>query len=206
MLEAIKDAGAIVATFGGVWLAWRGLETWRKEVIGKRDIEIAEATLVSFYKAEENLKALRSPMVWWFEGQSRSPQEEESEDTERRRNALYAPLERLKNQNDFWIEFYASRHRARVAFGQEALAPFNDMDLSVREFRAAADTRYQHMYRDEQGLRQDTRREFESVIWQLEGDEIARRTAAAIEKIEGICLPKARWQERRRWWGEKRSG
>ena len=47
-LDAIQAA----SVFFGVFIAWRGLRTWRHEVIGRRQIEVAEEALGAFLRLE----------------------------------------------------------------------------------------------------------------------------------------------------------
>ncbi len=62
--EFIK-AVALVFTAGAActaaWIAWRGLNKWRDETIGKRKAELAEDVIADFYEAREIILEARSP-------------------------------------------------------------------------------------------------------------------------------------------------
>ncbi len=62
--EVVKVLGS-VATAGAAWfaatIAYRGLNKWRAETIGKRKAELAEEVIADFYEARDIIIAARSP-------------------------------------------------------------------------------------------------------------------------------------------------
>ena len=66
IFAAFLSAGAAIFVSG---VAIYGIKSWRKEFKGKRDIELAEEVLELFYKAEDAITAIRSPLGYTSEGQ-----------------------------------------------------------------------------------------------------------------------------------------
>lgn len=64
--EIIKVLGSIAtggAAITGAIVAWRGLEKWRSETIGKSRYEVAVAALADFYEMDEIIRASRNPFI-----------------------------------------------------------------------------------------------------------------------------------------------
>lgn len=57
----IKIAQIIVASIG-VFVAWRGLKTWQRQMHGQNKYELARKILLSFYQARYQMQILRSPV------------------------------------------------------------------------------------------------------------------------------------------------
>lgn len=191
MLEVIQGWLTAIATGAGAYVAIGGLNAWRRETTGKRDIELCQAVIERFYEAEQRMNALRSPLSYASEGQTRKRDEGETEDESYRRDILFVPLARLEAQSEFWSEFYSYKFRMRALFGEKAAAAFDIVDDAYRSFRAAAGVRYQALYRNPEGLNVETQMRFEERIWAglADHDEIANKMSAAINVMEGICIP-----------------
>lgn len=208
MLDNLQALLTIVATATGIYVAVGGLNAWRRETTGKRDIELCQAVIEKFYEAEYKMKILRSPFSRGGEGGSRKREEGESESEAERRDILFVPLARYNDQFEFWAELMSFRFRMRALFGKEADDAFGPIDDAIRSFRASASTRYQMLYGDPQGLSMSSRKDFEKDIWEgaSQPDAIAAQMKEAIERMEAICVPivratrpTARFRE---WWNK----
>ncbi|MGN7883616.1 hypothetical protein [Ensifer sp. 22460] len=191
VLEVIQGWLTAIATGAGVYVAVGGLNAWRRETTGKRDIELCQAVIERFYEAEQRMDALRSPASYASEGKTRQRDESESDEERDRRDHLFVPLARLESQSEFWSEFFSYSFRMRALFGENAAAAFDTVDAALRSFRAAAITRYQALFRNPNGLNAETHQRFEERIWAgyAERDEIAAKMAEAIKAMEAICIP-----------------
>src|SRR5438105_2401753 len=91
--EIVKVSGA-VATAAAAWFAavtaYRGLEKWRSENLGKRKAELAASVLANVYEAETVLRAAREP--WVLPHERTKQQGVADEITE---NSNYVPERRL---------------------------------------------------------------------------------------------------------------
>ncbi len=63
-------------------LAIYGIDSWRREFQGKRQIELAEETLALFYEAREAIMSIRS--IGGYEGEGKSRQRKEGETPEQK--------------------------------------------------------------------------------------------------------------------------
>lgn len=191
MIEQLQNWATLFATLMGVYVAFGGLRAWRRETTGKRDIELCQTVIEKFYEAEHKISLLRSPMSYDYEGEARKTDEAESEDEKRRRNLLFVPLARFNSQWDFWSEFLSYKFRMRALFGEDAASSFEEIEQVLRSFRASAQTRYQALYSNPDGLSLTSRNRFEEAIWEglAEDDRLKTSVKTAIVKMENICIP-----------------
>src|SRR5207247_1828994 len=91
--ELIKALGA-VAMAAAAWfaavIAYRGLEKWRSETLGKRKAELAADVLAAVYEMEEIIRTAREPWVLVHETAPRKDVPDEIA-----KEANYAPEARL---------------------------------------------------------------------------------------------------------------
>ncbi|PSH68639.1 hypothetical protein CU102_12845 [Phyllobacterium brassicacearum] len=204
MLQTVQDLFTLIATGSGIYIAVAGLNAWRRETTGKRDIELCQNVIERFYEAEHKMNVLRSPMSYSQEGESRAKAENESEEEKNRRDTLFVPLARLNQQSEFWSDFFSYKFRMRALFGADAVAAFDKADEAHRSFRAAAIVRYQSLFHNPAGLGSESRMNFEKTIWGSSGktDEIAEQMRSAIRDMEAICVPIVRSTRPsiRNWW------
>jgi hypothetical protein len=170
-----------------------GLRAWKRQIIGKRRIEVAEEALLAAYKARNAMSYVRNPASFGGEGATRPRREGEDQGIAMARDAEFAPLERLQKANADFAELEKTRLLCEVHFGPEAAEPFNAILESRNAVWIAASTLvgYTEHQRELQAqwiqrLRRD--------IWESYGapdtkDAIAEKVTEAVKKIEGLCRP-----------------
>ena len=173
--EVVKMLGA-TATAGAAWFAaytaFRGLEKWRAETIGKRKAELAEDVLADFYQARDIINAARSSGGFVNEGRTREREDWESEDDTRILNAYYRTSERLASKADFFAQLYARHYRFIAIFGKNAAKPYNDLLALRSEILIAVRmliTSYRH--RERPGLQDNIERWEAKIGWGLSDDD-----------------------------------
>src|SRR5206468_9776871 len=97
------QATSIAVTAG---FAIAGLSAWRRQLVGKRKIEIAEDTLVAVYKVRDAFTYLRSSGAFTTEGQSRPNRENETESVRSLRDTYFVPLERMQATSDAFAQLW----------------------------------------------------------------------------------------------------
>jgi len=194
MLENIQSLLTIVATGTGIFAVVTGLQAWKRELTGRRDIELCQKVIELFYEAEQEIKKLRSAFSYpEVESKERPKHAAETDKEKKLRDDIYVPLARFYQQQEFWVEFFAHKFRMRALFGLEGANPFNIVDEVLRGFKAAATTRYNCIQGDKLELDADTRQNFEAKIWEIsEDDETNKNIERAIGEMEEICIPVVR--------------
>jgi len=211
MLE-IVDFLAKIAALAAAYVAFRGLYTWRRDFIGRRQLELAEDALVLFYKSRDAIAAIRSPMSWVGEGGEIERHDGESDFAFHSRTTVAPTFKRNEEYAPVFSDLEAMKYRYMARFGEAAAKPFDDLvHLRVRILVKAR--QYVTSYSVNFGERDDARArkqierrlEAESYFWSADKDgpveiEIARIMKVIEEHARGVMMatvvdtdPALRW-------------
>jgi hypothetical protein len=188
----VKVVGAM-ATAAAAWFAaitaYRGLNKWRAENVGKRRAELAEAVLADFYRLQEIYRGARAPFV--MTGELRS-MEGVSDDIAM--DEHFAPVRRLMEHEEFLSQFRVHRHAFAAVFGRDAAAPFDVMRQVYNDIQWATSCLMRH--KEVQTSREpgqiEQYKEWRGKIFQRvdpANDAIGRQIDAAVTAIEATCRP-----------------
>lgn len=67
LIEMVANAVTAVAAVVAVSIAWSGLNTWRSQLRGKAEYELARRVLKIVYEVREAMTSVRRPMIWMTE-------------------------------------------------------------------------------------------------------------------------------------------
>lgn len=191
--EAITAASAAVTAITVVL----GVTAWRREFVGRRRIELAEAALALFYEAVDAIKEIRSDFSYSSEGTTRKRSEGESEEEARFLDQAYVVFERYQRREKLFAELRSLKYRMMVIFGEPTGEPFDEINGVVNTILITARRLGTHYWpREKKGFTTEAKAEkyyeqrekYENIIWTplKEDDEIAPRVNRAVEKIEAI--------------------
>jgi hypothetical protein len=200
------DALQAVAVILGGGTAFAGLRTWRREVIGRKMIEVAEEALSAFYSAQDVIGWARSPHGYFGEGRSRPGRDKDEDDVLReRRDSLYVPVERLKRRETVFERLEAAAPRTVVHFGRDAGQAFHKMNEVFNKIHFAAFQLISMAGNTGEPNKRLMDELYKTIYMQYDGtDEIASQVNAAVSRIEDIVLPQLRrsagaWKRYRFW-------
>ena len=189
------EAIAVIVAAGSVIY---GVNAWRREFVGKRNIEFAEEVLATFYESRDVIDTIRNIFGSVGEGSSRIPAKNESKDETEIYNNAYVVFERYQKHSKLFNKLYAMRYRymARFGarFGKEASKPFDDLHSIINEiFIAANMLRFYWLENRKSALKSKEERkldikmirEQEAIIWkQGSKDTIVPRVNTIITLVE----------------------
>jgi len=193
MTNVISALAVMIAALSFV----AGVSAWKREFVGKRQIELAESVLAMFYEAEDAIREIRSPFSFGGEGKSRKRAEYEHEEASQLLDQAYVVFERYQKRERFFARLRSTRYRIMAAFGPSAAGPFDELSSVLNEILVAARMLGTH-YWPRQGLVDMEPEEFdrhladmrrqEAVFWYMgdEQDKIYPRVGAAVKKMEEI--------------------
>jgi hypothetical protein len=191
-VELVSNIAVIVASGTAIW----GINAWRREFKGKRDMELAEDVLCLFYRTERAIEAIRCWLSYSFESQTRAPEPDETPEQKEARDRAYVVLKRIQDRAEVFDQLYTLRFRFMARFGRDRAKPFDKMKGVISEMQVSARTLAQ-LWADQ--LRQGDRtsqptkeqiKKHEEVIWSMgEADQIEPHVKSIIEEIEAICRP-----------------
>lgn len=195
-----------------------GINAWRREYIGKRNVDLAEEVLALFYEARDVIRYIRSPFGVVGEGSTRSSDPKESPEEKQINDGAYVVFERYSKRQDLFNKIYSMRYRYMARFGKDSAKPFDDLNKIVNEIfssaRMLAYYRRDQSYRtwqNEEEFKQHLKemREQEAIFWEMSPDKdpIKPRLDAAIADIEAHSLKiigrQNTFQQIRQWFKAK---
>jgi hypothetical protein len=174
-----------------------GVSAWKREFIGKRQIELAESVLAMFYEAEDAIREIRNPSSYTDEGKSRKRADFEREEESQLLDQAHVVFERYQKREKLFAELRSIKYRFMATFGSQAGEPFKEMDKILNEIFISARMLGTHYWR-RQGRVQMSDEEFqkhldamhkhEAVFWYTGEDEdtISLRMRNVVQQVENI--------------------
>lgn len=194
VLEAIAVAIAALSFAFGV-------NAWRREFVGKRQIELAEEILTGFYEARDAIKTIRSPWSHSDEGSSRKRGESESREETELLNRAFIVHERFEKKQEVFNRLKTLRYRCMAHFGTHAGDLFIEMDKVVKEIFVASYMLGTHYWQAQRRSQSMSPQEFEkhlsamqihqAVLWEdwENPDPINSRLTIVVDGVESLCRP-----------------
>jgi len=187
----LRDIAVII----GIGIAIYNINSWRREHIGKRKIELAEDTLTLFYEAVDVIHYLRSPGSFASETKDIKQMNGESEDAYQARKNASVLLKRYNEHKELFSRIHAMRYRFMVQIGKEEAKPFDELRKIILELISSARRLSRlwarsHFRTEEQWTKhQQDVKKYESVFWEgwSENDSINPRVEKVLSDIERIC-------------------
>ena len=187
----LRDIAVII----GICIAIYNINSWRREHIGKRKIELAEDTLTLFYEAADVIHYLRHPFSFASETEDIERVNGESEDAYQARKNASVVLKRYNEHKELFSRIHAMRYRFMVQIGKEEAKSFDDLRKIINEVLASARrlsrlwARSRFRTEKEKVNHQQKVKKYEAVFWEnsIEEDPINPRVKKVLLDIERIC-------------------
>lgn len=199
-MECVKilESLAVIAASGvAIW----GINSWRREMRGRKEYELAEEVLALFYEAKDKISVIRSPFGYIGEGENRKERPNETPEEKRALNDAYVVFERYQKNQETFNRLHALRYRFMAIFGEDKVKPFYDLNNIVNEIFTAARMlgRLWHM-RSQTHLPRPQERydkiiedigKYEAIFWDSlkDTDPITQKVKSVILEIDKICKP-----------------
>lgn len=199
-MEFIKvlESLAIIAASG---VAICGINSWRREIKGRKEFELAEEVLALFYEARDKISTIRSIHGNVEEGKSRKPNPEETPDEQKALNDAYVIFERYQKNQETFNRLHALRYRFMAIFGSNKAKPFCDLNKIINEILISAHMlgKLWHMRSQTYLPRSEDRydkiikdiQKYEAVFWEgmQDPDPITLKVESIMSEIDKICEP-----------------
>ena len=125
--QIAQNASLILASLFAIY----GIDSWGREHIGKRRIELAEDVLALFYQARDAIESIRSPFGFGGEGSSRKPGPNERPEHKEALDQAYVLIERYSRHTELFARIHSLRDRVMAQLGSEAAAPFDSLNRII---------------------------------------------------------------------------
>lgn len=188
----IKDVFSIIGTIGALVIGTFWLFTWRRQLRGTSEYELAKKAIFKTYEVQQALQAVRNPMLYLSK--------EEVEAGRRLEEMQRIYDERMSSLYEKWVELQTIRLEARVIWSDEAHNCFNDIQQRIGDLKGAI---WLHFWMKGAyagpGVTVDNNPERiienNKVVYFLsEDDEFSQKIAKSVGKIENFFGPKIRGQ------------
>lgn len=177
------------ATIFAAVVAIYGINSWRREFKGKRNIELAEEVLELFYKAEDAITAIRSPLGYTSEGQ-RVIERLKTDGKESNISLQMAVLqERYEDRQETFQKLYTLRYRFIAHFGKDKARPFDDLKAIINSIFISAKMLFILEKSKDNASKEERIRDLEAKVeWGDEEKEtITSKVKEIVKQIEEIC-------------------
>jgi len=199
MVELATVAQAI-AIISACWAIISGVGAWKREFIGKRQIELAEHLLEKFFEVKDAVAFIRNPFSNAEEGKSRKRGDHESPDEATLLDRGYIVVERYQKKEHVFNEFNTLKYRCMAAFGPTTEEIFVNTNKAVNSIFISARVLATHywqrqgrvpMEKDEFQKHLDEMHRHESIFWDMDrkDDEIKTQLAEVQVKLEAVTAP-----------------
>lgn len=195
-ITAGKDIVVAAAAALAAYFAYLGLSTWRKELKGKSEYQLAKDVLKSVYEVREAFKHVRNPAIYQYEyPEDMTDHHGHLKQENRHEGTAHVYQERWKKMDEAFGKLESYHLDAQVEWGAE----FQDVIKSLRSCRAELLVTIQRMLErmkdpyDREVLSVDERAEQRSVLYHLgddsKHDKFTPVINAAIGEFEAWLRP-----------------
>jgi hypothetical protein len=125
MTELATIAQAI-SVFAACWAIISGIGAWKREFIGKRQIELAEQVLARFFEIRDAVSFIRNPFSHSDEGSTRQRGDHESSEQTQLLDRGYIVVERYGKKEAAFAEFNTLKYRFMASFGSQTEEIFSE--------------------------------------------------------------------------------
>lgn len=191
IMELITNISAILA----LWLAIYGIDSWRREYLGRKRTDTAEEALALIYEAADVIELIRHPVTFDSEyGEIERGEGESEAQWQARRNANIVFVRHKKHQ-ELFNKLYAMRYRLMAQFGADKAEPLTEIRTIVNEVLAAARALSRlwprENFRTEKEWESHRKliEEYEAKFWGMTTveDGLENRTKSAVSAMEAIA-------------------
>ena len=196
-LFTLAQAGAVISA---CWAIISGIGAWKREFIGKRQIELAEQVLAKFFEIKDAIAMIRSPFSRSDEGSSRKRSEHESRETSELLDRGYIVFERYSTKESAFADFNTLKYRFMASFGAESEQIFTDTTTILNTIFVSAQMLGTHYWQRQGRVPMDPEESKEhlqemqrhqQIFWDhgTDDDEIRKKLAAVQQRLDAIVKP-----------------
>lgn len=185
----------MVAVFSACWAIISGIGAWKREFIGKRQIELAEQVLAKFFEVKDAIAYIRNPFSSSDEGKTRQRRDGETAAESELLDRGYIVVERYSKKESIFADFNTLKYKFMASFGPETEQIFIDTNKALNSIFVSARMLATH-YWQRQGRVQMEKGEFqkhldemhrhEGILWDFgsDTDEMRVQLKAIQDKLD----------------------
>ncbi|MDR9497972.1 MAG: hypothetical protein RI556_02255 [Hydrogenovibrio sp.] len=190
-IDYLTSGSALIASL----VALYGINTWRREYVGKKRMDLGHDLLEAFYKAKDAIRYIRSPFTPEIERSEAIKDLPEHRNEFDERAAVLS--KRLNDKQKEIAAFRAMKYKIMAVFGNDSEKIFDEFASIPNQIATAMGILVKHYWnRQGENFRNKTEFEnhlnemnrFEGIIWDgtSEGDEILEKLNNIQSALEAI--------------------
>lgn len=194
MIE-LATIAQMVAVISACWAIISGVGAWKREFIGKRQIELAEQVLEKFFEVKDAIAYIRNPFASSDEGKTRQRRDGETTAESDLLDRGYIVVERYSKKENVFADFNTLKYKFMASFGPETEPIFIDTNKALNSIFVSARMLATHywqrqgrvqMEEDEFQKHLDEMHRHEGIFWDIgsDTDEIRVQLKAIQERLE----------------------
>lgn len=199
MIELATIAQAF-SVFAACWAIISGIGAWKREFIGKRQIELAEQVLAKFFEIRDAVSFIRNPFSHNDEGSTRQRGDHETPEQTQLLNRGYIVVERYAKKESAFAEFNTLKYRFMASFGTETEEIFVETNRVLNSIFVSAQMLATHYWQrqgrvqmeaDEFQRHLDEMHRHEGIFWDIgtDTDGIRIKLKEIQDKLEAAVKP-----------------
>ena len=199
-MENLAAIAQTVAIISACFAIISGIGAWKREFIDKRQIELAEQLLATFFEIKDAIAFIRSPFASLEEGKSRQRKPYESKDESDLLDRGYIVVERYAKKENIFVSFNVMKYKFMATFGTETEDMFAETNKITNSIFSAANILATHywqrqgrvqMEHDEFQKHLDEMHKYEGIFWDNwhEDDAIRFKLKQVQERFEAVTAP-----------------
>ena len=199
MIDVATIAQA-VAVISACWVIISGVGAWKREYIGKRQIEIAEQALAKFFEVSDAIAFIRNPFASSEEGKTRKRNEHELSTESELLDRGYIVVERYGKKENIFLEFNTLKYKFMATFGSDNKDIFTDTNKILNSIFSSARLLATHywprqgrlpMGGDEFKKHLEDMSRHEGIFWDVlnDDDEIRRKLKEIQDRLDRVTAP-----------------
>jgi hypothetical protein len=189
-----------IAVISACWAIISGVGAWKREFIGKRQIELAEQVLAKFFEVKDAIAFIRSPHARFDEGKSRKRSDGETREASELLDRAYIVVERYEKRQNIFTEFNILKYKCIASFGSAVENIFVDTNKALNSISISAHMlgsyywqQQGYMLAEEERIQKfiDEMHHHESIFWEMgsEADVIRKQLEDIQARLEAITAP-----------------
>ncbi|MCF7486708.1 hypothetical protein [Vibrio sp. A2-1] len=123
-----KDVFSIIGTIGALSIGFVGLFTWKRQLRGTSEYEVAKRAILKTYQLQEAIQLVRNPMLHL------NKEEVEAGNQLQEEQRIYS--ERLNSLSEAWSELQVTRLEAKAIWSIDAHSSFDEIQKCVSKIKA----------------------------------------------------------------------
>ena len=192
--KIMSDIIISLAAITTATIAWKGLRSWKNELRGRADFELAQKLLMATFQLRDSIESCRSPWISAGELPDNYNRHPRNKDPEQEGQAMaYIYGNRWEKVSKPIQEFKAARIEAEVLWGSNTSKKIDALLDCVLELRAAIDMFIHNEFSDGEDFKSDKEyaRKIKSKIntSQKEDNELTNKIQEAVKEIEAFVKP-----------------